>query len=149
MHPLPCVLVACVKDDKILLWKRKKRPYDDHWSLPGGRLRFSETMAEATARILKEKTFMDGEMISVNALLSEKNVDEDDIKHSYLLILTRAEPLGTIKGSDTVQWFPLESLPDKMIPSDRWFVENKRDSKMEFKEERLISQGDALSIEFC
>ena len=81
VSPLPVVLVACVSDGRVLLWKRNKRPYDGCWSLPGGRLRLKETVEKASIRILKDITFVDGEFRSVNALVNEKHAEGDELKH--------------------------------------------------------------------
>ena len=51
--PVLSVSVLCHKDGSALLIKRGKPPYKDHWSLPGGKVEFGETLAEAAARELR------------------------------------------------------------------------------------------------
>ncbi|MFC1742098.1 NUDIX domain-containing protein [Nanoarchaeota archaeon] len=148
MSPLPVVLVGCVDSGRVLLWKRNKRPYEGCWGLPGGRLRLSETVRQAGVRLLKGKTFMDGVVDSINAVVNEKHSEDDELKHAYVIIFALARPLGEIKGTDSVQWFDLSALPDDMIPSDRWLVENKLNSRVELDEETINESSGKLEIRF-
>jgi len=52
----PAAAVALVKDNKVLMIKRKD---NDKWSLPGGTLEFDETMDECAIREIKEETGLD------------------------------------------------------------------------------------------
>src|SRR5512142_3346594 len=52
--PLPVILVAPVKQGKVLLVQRSKRPYKDYWGLPGGRMLAHETIPQACERKLAE-----------------------------------------------------------------------------------------------
>ncbi|MBI3385211.1 NUDIX hydrolase [Candidatus Gottesmanbacteria bacterium] len=45
-----------VKNQKLLLIKRGKYPYQNYWALPGGHVGFNETCEEALKRELKEET---------------------------------------------------------------------------------------------
>ena len=146
LSPLPVVLVACVSDGKVLLWKRNKRPYEDHWSLPGGRLRLTETIEQASIRVLKKITFVDGMFNSANAIVNEKHVAQEEVKHAYLIVFTRATPLNEIKEKDDIKWFDITALPDKMIPSDRWLLQNKLNSKIEVMEESMTNNEGSLGL---
>jgi ADP-ribose pyrophosphatase YjhB (NUDIX family) len=147
LSPLPVVLVACVKDGKILLWKRSKRPYENNWCLPGGRLRLKETIAQASVRILKKVTFTDGKFESLNSIVNEKNNEDGEVKHAFLILFTKTIPLNSISEKDDVKWFRIGRLPAKMIPSDRWLVANKLEDKMDIKEETIKSKGDCLEMQ--
>ena len=52
----PATAVALVKDNKVLMIRRKD---NDKWSLPGGTLEFDETMEECAMREMKEETGLD------------------------------------------------------------------------------------------
>lgn len=52
----PCVGVLCWKDDQLLLIKRANAPHLGHWSIPGGRIKFGESLKAAAARELMEET---------------------------------------------------------------------------------------------
>jgi 8-oxo-dGTP diphosphatase len=48
-----------VRDGKVLLIRRGKEPYKDHWSLPGGGVEPGETVREAVKREVLEETGLD------------------------------------------------------------------------------------------
>ena len=149
ISPLPVILVACIKENKILLWKRKKRPYKNLWSLIGGRILLNETLQQASLRVLKEKTFIDSKFISINACINEKVEENGEIKHAIILFLTKVQPLTGIKEKPAVKWFNLSKLKQKsIIPSDYWLIKNKLNSKVSIPEETLKEKNGRLSIEF-
>jgi 8-oxo-dGTP diphosphatase len=56
-HPRPAVGVVCLRGyDEVLLIRRGKPPRAGTWSLPGGRLHWGETLADAALRELGEET---------------------------------------------------------------------------------------------
>ena len=54
-RPLIGVGVVVFKDDKVLLIRRGKPPREGTWSLPGGRQRLGERVAEAARREVAEE----------------------------------------------------------------------------------------------
>jgi len=54
--PLLGVSALCYRDDKVLLIKRGKSPYEGHWSLPGGLVELGEPLLQAANRELMEET---------------------------------------------------------------------------------------------
>lgn len=123
--PLPAVLVDIRENNKVLLVKRLKRPYEGKWTMPGGRLNLGETFQEAAVRIVKEKTFLDVEFVSVLNVANERVYEKESIKHGFVLIHVSAKPLSEIKGNENVQWFNLSDLPEDIIESDKYFLTTK------------------------
>ncbi len=147
LSPLPVVLVACVNDGKVILHKRKKRPYEGYWGLPGGRVHIGETIEQASIRILKKVTFLDGKFISANSVINEKHEEEGKIKHAFLIISVKMEPASTIKEKEDIKWHSIKELPDKTIPSDRWIIEKKLDTKIEIKDETIVNKDSNLNMD--
>lgn len=55
-QPVPAAGIVVFRDETVLLVRRGKPPYEGEWSLPGGKIEFGETAAEAALRELAEET---------------------------------------------------------------------------------------------
>ena len=55
-HPVPAVGVVVVHDQCVLLVQRRKPPYLGLWTLPGGKIRWGESMRAAAEREIWEET---------------------------------------------------------------------------------------------
>jgi 8-oxo-dGTP diphosphatase len=55
-RPLIGVAVIVIKDDRVLLGKRKNSHGADTWAFPGGHLEFNESIADCAAREVFEET---------------------------------------------------------------------------------------------
>ncbi|WP_304073178.1 NUDIX hydrolase [Maricaulis maris] len=55
-QPVPGAGMVVFRGDEVLLIKRGKPPYEGQWSLPGGKIEYGETAAEAASRELAEET---------------------------------------------------------------------------------------------
>ena len=58
--PELCVGAVVIDDDRLLLIRRGHGPADGEWSVPGGRVEWGETLAEAVVRELMEETAISG-----------------------------------------------------------------------------------------
>lgn len=150
LSPLPVVLIACIKDDKILLSKREKRPYENHWGLVGGKIYLNETINSAAKRMLKEKTYLDGEVVSINSVVHEQVKDDEEIKHAYFLFFVVMNSSNEIKEKQNMKWFDLSEVDKlKIIPSDLWLIQNKLNSKLDVMEEFIVENNDSLKMQMC
>lgn len=111
----PCVSVSAIAiyDDQILMIRRGHGPAQGKWSVPGGKVRFGETLAEALVRELLEETGLQGicgEFVGI----CEKIDDEDH----YVIIAHLAELIDEyedpIAGDDAqeVRWIATSELSD-------------------------------------
>lgn len=57
--PIACVDIAVIRDGKVLLVKRKDKPAQGQWWLPGGRVRKRETMRDTAKRKALEEVGLD------------------------------------------------------------------------------------------
>ncbi len=55
-YPRPAVGVVVVHDERLLLVQRSKDPYRGCWAVPGGKVKWGETLKGAAAREVHEET---------------------------------------------------------------------------------------------
>ncbi len=134
LSPLPVVLAAIVNNGKILLIKRNKRPYKNYWSMIGGKILLDETIQDACVRIVKKKTNLNPKFVSTNSVLHERVID-DTVKHGFILFFTKVivDDLDLNKSDyGDLEWFNIDEIDNlKIIPSDKWLLENKFDSSVD------------------
>lgn len=101
-------------DDKILLIKRGKDPYKDHWAFPGGRIEQKDKDIEAAAkRELKEETNLDIPL-KYYKTIGNSTRDPRGFCLTNIFICELDEYPSNVKaGDDAVdyEWFPLDDLP--------------------------------------
>jgi 8-oxo-dGTP diphosphatase len=145
------VLCAIIKDKKILLMKRKKRPYQGYWGLIGGKLQLSDSISGAALREVKEETDIDCQFTELNSVLHERVKENDEFKHAFVLFLCTLTPKGDHKKEfDTeeglVKWFDLNSLnKDELIPSDHYMIKNLLNNKTNIKEVTIEDKEGKLT----
>ena len=64
--PICCVELICIKDNKVLLVKRKNKPAKDEWWFPGGRILKREAITDAAIRKAEEEI---GVSVKVNMVI--------------------------------------------------------------------------------
>ena len=111
--PLPGVLAAVVRDDRLLLIERGKEPDKGKWGLPGGLVEEGETIIEAAQRELMEETGIEGE----NGRVIDRFVmRSEDGKFNYSLTVVRLDWVEgeAVAASDAAAagWFSLHQIAD-------------------------------------
>lgn len=153
LSPLPAVLVALVNNNKILLIKRRIRPYKDYWSLIGGKMLLEESFKEASKRLIKQKTGINAEFESINSVLHERVEEDEIIKHSFILFFTKMRTKeAKFKESEygKLKWLNINEVDkEKIIPSDLWLIKNKLNAKIDVKSAHMSeNQGELESFKF-
>ena len=101
--------------DRVLLVKRGSHPAKGYWSIPGGKLRDGETLAEAVGRELFEETGLRvrvGALVDVYERLPRPGAGGDDAHFVVLDYLCEATG-GLLRAgddADAVRWFALDRL---------------------------------------
>ncbi len=109
-RPEVCVGAVVIENGHILLIRRGRPPGAGLWSLPGGRVEHSETLAEAVVRELREETGLDcvcGPLIGLVERMSEG--------FHYVILDFEAtafdtEPLRAGDDADEAAWIDVEEL---------------------------------------
>ena len=101
--------VVVRNDDRMLLIKRGKNPGKGLWAVPGGKIRFGETLREAAAREVSEETGLD---VEIGGVIWAGEVMDDE-RHMVLVDFE-----GTVVGgrlaagddADDAQWVSLDEM---------------------------------------
>ncbi len=124
---LPVVLICVGDKKKAFFYERKKRPYKDLFSLPGGRLLLGEEIGYCVKRIMSEKHNIDATLEKINSVSLEHVKKNKKIIHSFLLIFVSA------KTNDEIKLMNVGRNKSKIIPSDYKLVKENLDSEIDIE----------------
>ncbi len=115
MHPEVCVGAVVILEGRILLVRRGRGAAQGEWSVPGGRVEWGETLAEAVVRELAEETGMAG---ACGPLIGW--VERIDDEHHFVIFDFAVVPLDDAPpraGDDAaeVAWVPLGELTEMRL----------------------------------
>lgn len=115
MHKNPALTVdaIAIKDDQIILIKRKNPPFQGSYALPGGFVDYGETVENAVIREFNEETGLDAKIKNFIGIYSEP--DRDPRGHTISIVFKLKITGGEILAGDDavdVSLFPLDELPD-------------------------------------
>ncbi len=118
IHPTPGAGAVIIDDGRMLLIRRARGAYVDHWAVPGGRQRRGETMRAAAAREVLEETGLIvevGDPVWVGDILDEA----DPPAYHYTVV----DFFGTVVGGDLragddaaeARWVPVNEVRGMLL----------------------------------
>lgn len=115
--------VIVEKDGKFLLGKRNKKNYHGYWVIPGGGVRWGETIKQAAIREIKEETGLDIEIVKLIGHQEVMNLPEN--YHTVVFYhLARPNHLNLRPSDDLseVGFFSIEEIKglDNVAESVEW-----------------------------
>jgi 8-oxo-dGTP diphosphatase len=119
-----------VRDNKILLGRRKGAYGDGEYGLPGGHLEFQENMQKGVARELLEETGLTADSFTFSNVFNNPS----DEKHYLQIGFVANNPKGEPKNLEPDkcygwEWFSLDDLPKNItgphIPQIDAYLKNR------------------------
>jgi 8-oxo-dGTP diphosphatase len=111
-RPEVCVGAVIVDDDRMLLIRRGHGPAAGSWSLPGGRVEFGETLAEALVREVQEETALE---VVVGDYIGHVEIIDDDahfVVHDFAATAFDAEVVLAGDDAAEAKWFGLHEVAE-------------------------------------
>ena len=111
--------VALVEDGRLMLVLRRRAPEAGAWSLPGGKVDWSERAEQAAAREIREEL---GVEIEIDDLLCVTQILDGDDHHwvspVYKAHIVSGRPTNREPDKhERVEWFSLDALPARQAKS--------------------------------
>ena len=102
-----------IKDNKLLLIKRKNEPFKNKWALPGGFVEYGEKVEDSVIREVFEETGLKTKINNFFNVYSDP--DRDPRGHTITLVYSLEIVGGNLKGNDDAseaKFFELDNLPE-------------------------------------
>lgn len=119
--------IIIIRDNQVLLMKRKGPHGNGTWSTPGGHLDFGETLEGCAAREAKEEVGVDVVDIRFRAVTND--IFEETGKH-YVTVWLEGIPVGepfiaAEREVEDLGWFDWDALPQPLfLPLENLVKEN-------------------------
>jgi len=114
--------VLVVSDGKFLLGERNKENYNGYWVIPGGGVKFGETIQDAAIREIKEETGLD---VEITEFIGPKEIINVPGNYHSIVFFHLAKPIGLdINARDDIskaKFFSVEEIKNlKIAESVEW-----------------------------
>ena len=136
-RPKVWVWVVIIKNNKVLLWKRKNAHWDWDWSFSGGHLEYSESRDECAICETKEEVGISIKNITFWTITND--IFNNENKHYITIIMLSEYDKWEVKNiepdkCERWEWFKWEELPKNLfLPiqnlKKQWFNPIKNETK--------------------
>lgn len=130
---IPASYVIFKKGDKVLLQKRANTGYyDGYYSLPAGHFEGNETAKDVATREAKEEVGVkidpkDLRLVHISHRKSPIPVNHERMDLFFEIDRWEGEPTNAEPHKhEEIRWFPLDSLPDNMVPEVKQAIEKSQ-----------------------
>ena len=115
-RPLIGIAVIVIKDERVLLGKRKNSHGADTWAFPGGHLEFNESIADCAVREVFEETGLSIKDLRCGPYTNDIFAAEN--KHYVTLFVTADHGSGTpeVKEPDKCEKWVWSEWPPRLQP---------------------------------
>jgi ADP-ribose pyrophosphatase YjhB (NUDIX family) len=109
-RPELCVGAVVLDDERLLLIRRGHGPAAGEWSIPGGRVEWGETVAEAVVRELHEETGVAGVCGELVGWVERIGADHHFVILDFSVVaLDGADPVAADDAAEAA-WVPLDDI---------------------------------------
>jgi 8-oxo-dGTP diphosphatase len=118
-NPTPTVDVILNRASEVLMVRRKKDPFKDHLSLPGGFVNEGETIEEAMKREALEETSLEVEPVDILGVYSDPK--RDPRKHIVTVVFIGIIVGGSSRAGDdaaSIEWVKLANIERQQVAFD-------------------------------
>ncbi len=107
LRPVPCVGVVCWRGEEVLLIRRGRPPRLGEWSIPGGKVEWGESLAEAALRELREETGVEAELAGLVEVYEIIEPDFHYVLIDYAARWLKGDPVAA-DDADEAQFMPFD-----------------------------------------
>lgn len=111
-RPQVCVGAVAVDEDRLLLIRRGHAPGAGEWSVPGGRVEFGETLAEAVVRELLEETGLEGVCGELVGWVERVDAEFHHVILDFHTVVLDPEPVVAGGDAREARWVPLHEVAE-------------------------------------
>ena len=99
-RPVLATGLVVFRGGEVLLIRRSKPPFADHWSIPGGKVGYGERIAEAALRELREETGVEAELLDLVGVFESIEPDSHFVMVDYAARWIAGEPRAADDAKD-------------------------------------------------
>jgi len=115
-YPIPSVGALIFRDGKLLIIRRGNPPYAGYWSIPGGKVKWGESLEEALKREIREELSVEIEIEKLAGIVESIYRERDEVKYHYIIIdyfcrIVSGEPVASDDALE-LRWISLEELSE-------------------------------------